>query len=166
MAMESLEVGFKSMPEILDIGEVAQRSGMTPSTLRFYELQGLIESVERKGLRRQYRPNALQTLAVVAICREAGFSLTEIKALLSTRGGRGWKALVEQKRDELRSRARHLTTVATQLDHALGCPSPNVFDCVHFQTALARALPVGEHDGARSVGAPVPRSVRAVRSSP
>lgn len=163
--METLEVNFKSMPEVLDIGEVAKRSGMAPSTLRFYEEEGIIESIERKGLRRQYRPGVLQTLAVVATCQEAGFSLAEIQGLLSTRGGHGWKALVEQKRDELRSRAHHLTTVATQLDHALGCPSSNVFDCVHFQAVLAQALPVGERDRDRSADGPAPRHIRAVRSS-
>jgi hypothetical protein len=56
------------------------------------------------------------------------------------------------KRDDLRAQIRHLTTVADQLDHALGCPSPNVFDCEHFRAALHHALPVvhatGAHDDA------------------
>jgi len=130
---------------------------MAPSTLRHYEHEGLIESLDRKGLRRQYPVDVLQTLAVVAICQEAGFSLAEIGALLSTRGGRGWKALAEAKRDELRTRAWHLAAVADQLDHALACPSPNVFDCEHFQAVLAAALPVGGRDRARSVESPTPR---------
>ena len=147
VGIQPLEVRFKStvntkMGGLLDIGDVAKRSGMTASTLRYYEHEGLIASGERKGLRRQYGPEVIQTLAVVAICQEAGFSLAEVRALLSTRGGRGWKALVEEKRDELRSQAAHLATVAEQLDHALGCPSPNVLDCEHFRAALDRALPV------------------------
>jgi DNA-binding transcriptional MerR regulator len=131
------------MPELLDIGEVARRSGMAASTLRFYEHEGIIESAARLGLRRQYHGEVLETLAVVAICQSASFSLAEIRAMLSTRGGRGWKELVENKRDELRSQARRLTTVADQLDHALRCPSPNVLDCEHFQAVLRDALPVG-----------------------
>lgn len=127
---------------LLDIGEVASRSGMAPSALRYYESEGIIASVDRKGLRRQFRPHVLTTLAVLAMCRQAGFTLEEIKLVLATGGGPNWKAFAERKRDELRGQAEHLGTIADQLDHALRCPSPNVFDCEHFRASLAQALPV------------------------
>ena len=69
--------------------------------------------------------------------------MEEIKLVLATGGGPSWKTFAERKRDQLRARADHLGTVADQLDHALRCPSPNVFDCEHFRAALADALPVG-----------------------
>ncbi len=134
------------MRDLLDIGEVAARSGLAASALRYYEREQLIESVDRKGLRRQFRPDVLTTLAVVAMCREAGFSLEEIKALLRTGGRPEWKTFAARKRDELRARAQHLSALADQLDHALGCPSRNVFDCEHFQAALELALPGGAGD--------------------
>jgi DNA-binding transcriptional MerR regulator len=139
---QALEVRFKSMPDLLDIGEVAARSGMAASALRYYERERIIESVDRKGLRRQYRPEVMTTLAVVAMCRQAGFSLEEIKSLLATGGRSEWKTFAVHKRDELRAQAEHLGALADQLDHAVGCPSPNVFDCVHFRAALNEALPV------------------------
>jgi DNA-binding transcriptional MerR regulator len=142
---QALEVHFKSMPalSLLDIGEVSARSGLAASALRYYEQEHLIASVERKGLRRQYDPDVLTTLAVVAMCRDAGFTLEEIKALLATRGGaKAWKSFAERKRDELRAQAARLGSMADQLDHALRCPSPNVFDCEHFRAALAEVLPV------------------------
>ncbi len=132
------------MVELLDIGEVAARSGMAASTLRFYEAQHIIESQERKGLRRQFRPEVLTTLAVVAMCRRAGFTLEEIKVLLATGGRPTWKTFAARKRDELRAASAHLATMAEQLDHALRCPSPNVFDCEHFRALLDEALPIGE----------------------
>ncbi|HEY1651346.1 MAG TPA: MerR family transcriptional regulator [Acidimicrobiales bacterium] len=132
--------------DLLDIGEVAARTGMAPSALRFYEREQIIASVERKGLRRQFRPEVLTTLAVVAMCRQAGFTLEEIKQVLATGGQPGWKAFAARKRDQLRARAEHLDTVANQLDHALRCPSPNVFDCEHFRVALVDALPVRGDD--------------------
>jgi DNA-binding transcriptional MerR regulator len=138
---------------LLDIGDVAARSGMAASTLRFYEREQIIASVDRKGLRRQFEPEVLTTLAVVAMCRRAGFSLEEIKLVLATGGRPSWKAFAARKRDQLRAQAEHLGTIADQLDHALGCPSPNVFDCVHFQAALADALPVGS-EADLMVGAP------------
>jgi DNA-binding transcriptional MerR regulator len=92
-------------------------------------------------LRRQYLPQVLDTLAVAALCQGAGFSLAEIKALLATGGGPGWKALATRKRDELRGKARQLDLLADQIDHALGCRSANASDCEHFQAALRQALP-------------------------
>ncbi len=130
------------MAGLMDIGEVAARSGMAASTLRYYEREGIIASDERKGLRRQYQPDVLDTLAVVALCQGAGFNLAEIKALLATGGDISWKALAVQKRDQLRKQARHLALLADQIDHALGCASANAFDCEHFQAALREALPV------------------------
>ena len=67
------------------------------------------------------------------MCRQAGFTLEEIKLVLATGGGPSWKAFAERKRDQLREQAEHLGTIADQLDHALRCPSPNVFDCEHFR---------------------------------
>ena len=133
---------------LLDIGEVADRSGMAPSALRYYESEQIIASVDRKGLRRQFSPDVLTTLAVVAMCQQAGFTLDEIKSVLATGGGPSWKSFAQRKRDQLRAQAEHLGTVADQLDHALRCPSPNVFDCEHFRAALSDALPVrGDANG-------------------
>ncbi len=139
------------MPNELDIGEVAALSGMAASTLRYYERQGIIASHERKGLRRQFQPEVLDTLAMVALCQQAGFNLAEIRALLATKGDATWKVLAAQKRDELRNQAQHLTLLADQIDHALGCRSANAFDCEHFQAALRQALPV-ERRVRRSAG--------------
>ena len=143
-------------PGLLDIGEVAARSGMAASALRFYERELIIASADRKGLRRQFRPEVLTTLGVVAVCRRAGFTLEEIKVLLATGGRPTWKAFAARKRDELRAQAEHLGTIADQLDHALGCPSPNVFDCEHFRAALHDALPMAPERSAPATLRPGP----------
>jgi DNA-binding transcriptional MerR regulator len=139
------------MKELLDIGEVATRTGLAASALRFYEREQIIASTERKGLRRQYGPEVLDTLAVVAMCRRAGFSLSEIKLLLATGGRSEWKIFAARKRDELRAQVEHLGTIAEQLDHALQCPSSNVFDCEHFRARLREALPFDRHESRAAV---------------
>jgi DNA-binding transcriptional MerR regulator len=139
------------MDELLDIGEVAARTGLAASALRFYEREQIIASAERKGLRRQYGAEVLDTLAVVAMCRRAGFSLSEIKLLLATGGRSEWKVFAARKRDELRAQVEHLGTIAEQLDHALQCPSPNVFDCEHFRASLREALPFDRHESQGTV---------------
>jgi DNA-binding transcriptional MerR regulator len=135
--------------DLLDIGDVAARSGMATSALRYYEHEGIISSTERKGLRRQFPREVLTTLAVVALCRRAGFTLEETRTVLATQGDVRWKTFAARKRDQLRTQAAHLSAMADQLDHALRCPSANVFDCEHFRTALDRALPIESGTPAR-----------------
>jgi DNA-binding transcriptional MerR regulator len=93
----------------------------------------------------------LDTLAVVAMCRRAGFSLSEIKLLLASGGRSEWKVFAARKRDELRAQVAHLHAIAEQLDHALRCPSPNVFDCEHFQARLREALPFDHAEARRAL---------------
>ena len=59
----------------MDIAEVAKQSGVPASTLRYYEEKGLIASVGRSGLRRVFRPDVLERLALIALGRAAGLSL-------------------------------------------------------------------------------------------
>lgn len=69
--------------KFLDIGEVAARTGIKPSALRYYEEAGLIASVSRHGLRRQFPPEVLLQLKMIAMGKSAGFSLEEIAGMLA-----------------------------------------------------------------------------------
>jgi DNA-binding transcriptional MerR regulator len=125
--------------DLMDIGEVSRRTGLAPSALRYYEAVGLIRSRARCGLRRQYDAAALERLAVIRLFRQAGFRLAEIKQLLATGGDRSWKALGRAKHEEIGRQIAHLKAVRDQLEHALQCPSPNLFQCPHFRRSLALA---------------------------
>ncbi|MEM6993430.1 MAG: MerR family transcriptional regulator, partial [Myxococcota bacterium] len=70
----------------MDIGEVARATGLPPSTLRFYEAKGLIESCGRRGLKRLFDPGVLETLALISLGRSAGLSLEEIASMFTPRG--------------------------------------------------------------------------------
>ncbi len=65
----------------LDIGEVARRSGVPASTLRYYEEKGLIASSGRHGLRRLFDAGVLERLALIGLGRAAGLSLDEIAGM-------------------------------------------------------------------------------------
>jgi len=71
----------------MDIAEVARRSGIAASALRYYERRGLIASVGPAGTRRRFAPGVLDQLALVALGQAAGLSLDEIQSMLSPRGG-------------------------------------------------------------------------------
>jgi DNA-binding transcriptional MerR regulator len=67
----------------MKIGELAQRTGLTASRIRFYEKSGLLSAVERReNGYRQYGPEALWMLEIIASAQSAGFSLDEIRSLL------------------------------------------------------------------------------------
>lgn len=125
--------------DLMDIGEVSRRTGLAPSALRYYEAEGLIGSRARCGLRRQYDAEALERLAVIRLFRQAGFRLAEIKQLLTTGGDTSWKVLGRAKHEEIERQIAHLTVVRDQLEHALQCPSPNLFQCPNFRRSVALA---------------------------
>ncbi|MDX6741659.1 helix-turn-helix domain-containing protein [Actinocorallia sp. A-T 12471] len=121
----------------LDIGEVARRAGVPPSTLRYYEDRGLITPTGRRGLRRQYDPAVLDRLALVSLARTAGFSLTEIATMLPPDAApRVDRALLTAKADELDATIRRLAALRDSLHHAAACPAPTHMQCATFRRLL------------------------------
>lgn len=137
------------MANLLDIGEVRARTGLPASTLHYYERHGLVRSVGRSGLRRQYDPEVIDHLAVIVLCQRAGFRLDEISELLATGGGPRWKDLARRKLAEVRSQVRSLELIERGITHALGCPSDNVLHCEHFRAELAAVIPVTDQGSQR-----------------
>jgi DNA-binding transcriptional MerR regulator len=116
--------------ELLDIGEVSSRTGLAPSTLRFYEQRGLIESDARVGLRRQFPSDVVHRIAFILLAQEAGFTLDEIGEMLASRG-KEWRRVAARTQQELRGRLTRLEHVLARLEHALECPSPTLMQCEH-----------------------------------
>lgn len=65
------------------IGEVAERSGVPTTTLRYYEQRGLIDPPPRVGGRRRYGPEVLMRLMLIEFCRIGGLSLDEIAIVIA-----------------------------------------------------------------------------------
>jgi len=124
----------------MDIAEVAARSGLPASTLRYYEEKGLILSTGRRGLRRVFGAGVLERLALVALGRAAGFSLAEIGAMFTADGGLAIdRTLLTARADELDSTIRKLTVLRDGLRHAAACPAPSHLECPRFRRILAGA---------------------------
>ena len=66
----------------MQIGELAKQSGLTVSSIRFYEAQGLISVSRRANGYRAYSAEALVALNIIASARDAGFTLAEIRRLM------------------------------------------------------------------------------------
>lgn len=144
----------------LDIVEVAKRSGVPASTLRFYEEKGLIASVGRRGLRRVFHSGVLQKLALIALGRSAGFSLDEIARMLvrDDKRVRIDRQMLANKADELDKTILQLSAIRDGLRHAAACPAPSHMECPTFRRIL-RAASSGALDGKTRKKAPrLPRN--------
>lgn len=117
----------------LDIAEVAQRSGVPASTLRYYEEKGLIVSIGRRGLRRLFDPGVLDRLALIATGRAAGFTLDEIARMFSAEGPRIDRQMLAAKADQLDATIRRLGALRDGLRHAAACPAPSHMECPRFR---------------------------------
>lgn len=130
----------------MDIVEVAKRSGVPASTLRFYEEKGLITSIGRQGLRRLFHPAVLEKLALIALGRTGGFSLDEIAMMFGTDGKPSInRSALSAKADEIDGKIKELKAVSKGLRHAAVCPAKSHFECPTFQR-LIRAAAKSEPD--------------------
>ena len=124
----------------LDITEVARRSGVPASTLRFYEEKKLISSIGRRGLRRLFDPRVVERLAFIALGRASGFSLDEMAHMLGPDGRpRIDRQLLAAKADELDRTIRELSAMRDGLRHAVACRAPSHMECPTFQRLLRAA---------------------------
>lgn len=121
----------------LDIGEVVKRSGFSASALRFYEDKGLIRSVGRKGLRRQYDSSVVDTLAIIALGRMANLTLNEIADMFDAKGRLHVnRPQLLQKVDEIDLQIAQLTATRNGLLHVAECPAEHHLSCPKFQQLL------------------------------
>lgn len=124
----------------MDITEVARRSGVPASTLRFYEEKGLIVSIGRRGLRRVFDPRVLERLALIAVGRASGFSLDEIALMFAPDGRpRIDRQMLVAKAEELDRTIRKLTDMRDGLRHAAACRAPSHMECPTFRRILRAA---------------------------
>lgn len=124
----------------MDITEVARRSGLPASTLRFYEEKGLIASIGRRGLHRVFDPSVLERLALIGLGRSAGFSLNEIAQMFAPDGRpRINRLMLAAKAKKLDKIIRKLTEVREGLRHAAACRAPSHMECPTFRRILRAA---------------------------
>ena len=98
------------------IGELAERSGLTASRIRFYEASGLINAVERNANGyREYTTDAVVTLDIITGAQKAGFSLEEIRSLLPTKLGT-WQQ--DRLLDALRKKVADIEALRQRLAHS------------------------------------------------
>jgi MerR family redox-sensitive transcriptional activator SoxR len=112
---------------MLTVGELATRSGVAPSALRFYEEKGLITSVRTGGNQRRYERSTLRRVAFIRIAQQVGVSLAQIRAALGelpegrTPTKADWARLSARWQADLDARIRLLGKLRDDLTGCIGC---------------------------------------------
>jgi DNA-binding transcriptional MerR regulator len=127
---------------LVPIGELARRTGVATSALRYYERIGLLPPAERAGGRRHYTPSSAERVALIRLYQEAGFTLAEIGRMLTARrqGREGWGDLAERKVAELDARIADAQQAKKLIQHALECPHRDLLTCPRFRSAFQAQL--------------------------
>ena len=129
------EENVPSKEHWLSIGEIAHRSGVAASALRFYEDQGLIDSRRTAGNQRQYQRSTLRRIAFVQAAQRVGLALAEIKNALDslpddrTPTRADWSRLSKSWRSRLDERISELERLRDDLDSCIGCGCLSLRNC-------------------------------------
>jgi len=128
----------------LRIGEVAARSGLATSAIRFYEAERLIPKPDRRNGQRVYPEAVLDQLALIDLAKRAGFTVAEIKQLVAgfarrAPPGERWRALARSKRAELDRRIAEAEAMKAVLERVTRCRCPTVEDCARAMRAAGRS---------------------------
>jgi MerR family redox-sensitive transcriptional activator SoxR len=122
----------------LTIGEMAERSGVATSALRYYEKEGLIDSVRTAGGQRRFHRDVLRRVAFIRAAQHVGLSLDDIRDSLEslpdnrTPTAADWEKLSRSWRPLLDDRIHELERLRDRLDSCIGCGCLSLKACRLF----------------------------------
>jgi MerR family redox-sensitive transcriptional activator SoxR len=111
------------------IGEFSRRAGIARSAIRYYEEQGLLPRAARVSGRRIFDDRSLANLMVVRLAGQAGFTLKEIRQLVTEFGENRWRRLAERKLAEIQTARQRLRAMTLLLEKLLRCKCPDIEFC-------------------------------------
>lgn len=130
----------------LSIGEVARRTGVPASALRYYEQLGLLPPTRRAAGRRRYGEREVQMVEVLRFAQQAGFTLDEIKRLFhgfdaKTPPGARWRLMAQAKLRELDELQARVAQMRRAIEQGLACGCMRIEDCMLANRATKTHAP-------------------------
>ena len=122
----------------LTIGQVARRTGLSVSAIRYYETQGLVTPLRNSGGQRRFRTSDIRRLSFVLIAQQLGFPLEEISERLKrlpegrTPTKRDWERMSKAFRRSLQERIDIMTRMRDRLDGCIGCGCLSLANCALY----------------------------------
>lgn len=142
--------------DLLSIGDIARRTGLSVSAIRFYEDKGLIEPLRTAGNQRRYLRADIRRVSFILIAQRLGLALAEIQsALADLPSGRSpnahdWRRISGTIRTRIEAQIAALEKVREDLDGCIGCGCLSLRKCALYNA--------GDKWGASGAG---PRVLRA-----
>ncbi|HYJ82314.1 MAG TPA: redox-sensitive transcriptional activator SoxR [Allosphingosinicella sp.] len=127
-----------ALPALLTIGELARRTGLSVSAIRFYEARGLVAAIRTGGNQRRFLRSDIRRLSFALIAQRCGLSLAEIeKEMASLPHGRApnkadWQAISTRLRATLDERIAILERTRDRLDGCIGCGCLSLETCALY----------------------------------
>ena len=137
---------MSARPSLLTIGDLARRTGLSVSAIRFYETRGLVRAIRTGGNQRRFARADIRRLSFALIAQKTGLSLGQIEAELATLPeGRtptraDWQAISERMRTVLDARITRLIETRDRLDGCIGCGCLSLDRCELFNPGDRAAL--------------------------
>jgi DNA-binding transcriptional MerR regulator len=126
---------------LLSIGELATRTGVAITALRYYDQLGLVRPQRRVSGQRRYSEAAVRAVGAVLFLRDVGFSLGEIAELMADqRRPARWPDLVDRKLEAIAEQQQRLVVARTALEHARNCPAQDPSRCPRFWSIIDARL--------------------------
>ena len=125
---------------LLSIGELAERTGVAPTALRYYDELGLVRPALRESGQRRYAPTAVAQVGVILLFREVGFSLAEIGSLTAAGDRQSHRELIDRKLAELSEQQHRLDVTRALLEHGRRCPADAHTECPQFWSIVEGQL--------------------------
>ena len=136
---------MRAKDDLLTIGEVAARSGLASSAIRYYEAEGLIRAARTPGGQRVFPRHVLRRLAFIASAQRVGLSLQEIADALTdlppdrAPAKAAWARLSRTWQRGLDERIEELEGLRDALTSCIGCGCLSLTTCRLFNTDDAAA---------------------------
>jgi DNA-binding transcriptional MerR regulator len=126
-----------STPRLLSIGELAERTGVATSALRYYDELGLVRPTEREaGGRRRYAGSAVAEVGVIRFFQEVGFTLADIDSFLAADEQRSRQEIIDRKLAEFTEQQHQLQVARELLEHSRTCPAGDPLHCARFWSII------------------------------
>ena len=116
----------------MEIGELAKRTGVTASAIRYYETEKLLPHPTRSSGRRVYGPDAIARVRLIHNARSLGFTIHELKLLATGIGKRppgSWRKFIEKKIEDFDRQSSRLSKMRSILIGALKCECLEIDEC-------------------------------------
>ncbi|MBX7456843.1 redox-sensitive transcriptional activator SoxR [Qipengyuania sp. 1NDH17] len=124
--------------DLLPIGDLARRTGLSVSAIRFYEGKGLVEPIRTSGNQRRFLRSDIRRLSFILICQKLGLALSEIEEALAglphgrTPNAADWKRISGEVRKRIDAQIAALQKVREDLDGCIGCGCLSLKKCALY----------------------------------